>query len=282
MTWIDFAIRLLVGFFLGVGIGIERQWLKSRAILKTNVLVTLGAAMFVMLSIMTPGDASPTRISAQIVSGVGFLGGGVILREGASVRGINTAATLWCAAGIGTLVGSGYFVQAYLGTFAVVSANLLLRPLVEAFKQPDIDLDYQTNTTPWGNYRSENETSLLKEESLPSPKLPKGENTNHSELIENSSQHQIRYSCHLTCLPNEEARVLAVLFQSARELEWRLSYIDTKSIWEDRQSQQIEMIEIKADFVVSDRHNRARQIENMIGSLKSNSVVSSVSWQFSV
>ncbi|MEL7011596.1 MAG: MgtC/SapB family protein, partial [Cyanobacteria bacterium J06588_4] len=108
MDWTTFAIRLLVGFFLAVGIGIERQWLKTRAVLKTNVLVTLGSAMFVMLSIMTPGDSSPTRISAQIVSGVGFLGGGVILREGASVKGINTAATLWCAAAIGTLVGSGF------------------------------------------------------------------------------------------------------------------------------------------------------------------------------
>ncbi len=87
ITWTTFALRLLVGFFLAVGIGIERQWLKTRAILKTNVLVTLGSAMFVMLSIMTPGDATPTRIPAQIVSGVGFLGGGVILREGASVSG---------------------------------------------------------------------------------------------------------------------------------------------------------------------------------------------------
>ena len=69
MTWIDFTIRLLIGFFLGVGIGIERQWLKTRAVLKTNVLVTLGSAMFVMLSVMTTGDTSPTRVSAQIVSG---------------------------------------------------------------------------------------------------------------------------------------------------------------------------------------------------------------------
>ena len=277
MTWTDFGIRLLVGFFLGVGIGIERQWLKSRAILKTNVLVTLGAAMFVMLSIMTPGDASPTRISAQIVSGIGFLGGGVILREGASVRGINTAATLWCAAAIGTLVGSGYFVQAYLGTFAVVGANLLLRPLVEAFKQQGEEMDYQVSTTTWGNNKSEEDISFIKDKSYTPPELTASELTSL-----NSSEHQIRYSCHLTCLPSEEARVLAVLFQSARDWEWRLSHIDTKSIWEDRQSQQIEMIEIKADFRCSDRYGRSKQIEKIISSLKSNSLVSSVSWQFSV
>ena len=277
MTWMDFGIRLLVGFFLGVGIGIERQWLKSRAILKTNVLVTLGAAMFVMLSIMTPGDASPTRISAQIVSGIGFLGGGVILREGASVRGINTAATLWCAAAIGTLVGSGYFVQAYLGTFAVVGANLLLRPLVEAFKQQGAEIDYQASTTTWGNYKSEEDKSFTEDESYIPPKLTGSELTSV-----NSAEHQIRYSCHLTCFPNEEARVLAVLFQSARDWEWQLSHIDTKSIWEDRQSQQIEMIEIKADYLCGDRQDRAKQIEKIISSLKSNSLVSSVSWQFSV
>ena len=283
MTWIDFAIRLLVGFFLGVGIGIERQWLKSRAILKTNVLVTLGAAMFVMLSIMTPGDASPTRISAQIVSGIGFLGGGVILREGASVRGINTAATLWCAAAIGTLVGSGYFIQAYLGTFAVVGANLLLRPLVEAFKQPELDLDYQTSTSRWENERSENEISFARDESYSSHNLLNFKNSNPSELtLENSSQKRIRYSCHLTCFPNDEARVLTVLFQSAREWEWQLNRVESKNIVENRQSQPIEMIEIRADFTASDRQDRAKQIENTIGSLKSNSVVSSVSWQFSV
>jgi putative Mg2+ transporter-C (MgtC) family protein len=281
MTWTDFGIRLLVGFFLGVGIGIERQWLRSRAILKTNVLVTLGAAMFVMLSIMTPGDASPTRISAQIVSGVGFLGGGVILREGASVRGTNTAATLWCAAAIGTLVGSGYFVQAYLGTFAVVGANLLLRPLVEAFKQPELDLDYQTTTTEhttWKNHKSEDEDiSFTEDESYTPSKLSVSELTSV-----NSTEHQICYSCHLICFPSEEARVLGVLFQSARDWEWQLSHIDTKSIWENRQSQQIEMIEIKADFVCRNRKNQGKQIEKIIHSLKSDSLVRSVSWQFSV
>ncbi|MEY2830890.1 MAG: hypothetical protein RLZZ574_148, partial [Cyanobacteriota bacterium] len=142
ITWTTFAIRLLIGFFLAVGIGIERQWLKNRAVLKINVLVALGSEMFMMLSIMTPGDSSPTRIAAQIVSGVGFLGGGVILREGGNVIGINTAATLWCAAAIGALVGSGFLVPAYLSTFAVISANLLARPLEKVFKQ--LDKDHQS------------------------------------------------------------------------------------------------------------------------------------------
>jgi putative Mg2+ transporter-C (MgtC) family protein len=137
MSWTDFVIRLLVAFILGAAIGIERQWLKKRAVLKTNVLVSLGAAMFVMMSAMTPGDASPTRVAAQVVSGIGFLGAGVILREGTSIHGINTAATLWCAAAIGTLAGSGFFFQAYIGAIAVVGANFILRPLIPMLQPTD-------------------------------------------------------------------------------------------------------------------------------------------------
>jgi putative Mg2+ transporter-C (MgtC) family protein len=134
MTIVDFCLRLSVALVLGGTIGIERQWRQTRRVLKTNVLVCIGASMFVMLSIMTPGESSPTRIAAQIVSGIGFLGGGIILREGASVRGLNTAATLWCASAIGALVGAGFLFQAYVGTFAVVAANLIFRPVAEGIK----------------------------------------------------------------------------------------------------------------------------------------------------
>ncbi len=135
MTWIDFTIRLLLAFILGAAIGIERQWRQTKSVLKTNVLVSIGSSMFVMLSAMVVGDASPTRVAAQVVSGVGFLGGGVILREGSSVRGLNTAATLWCAAAVGSLIGAGFLFQAYVGALAVISANLLLTPLVQFVQQ---------------------------------------------------------------------------------------------------------------------------------------------------
>jgi len=134
MTWIDFGLRLIVALILGSAIGIERQWRQTRAVLKTNVLVCIGSSMFVMMSLMHAQDTSPTRVAAQIVSGVGFLGGGVILREGTSVRGLNTAATLWCSASVGTLVGGGFLFPAYLGAAAVVFSNLVMRPLVEHLK----------------------------------------------------------------------------------------------------------------------------------------------------
>jgi putative Mg2+ transporter-C (MgtC) family protein len=134
MTWIDFSLRLGVALLLGGAIGIERQWRQTKAVLKTNVLVCMGSSMFVMMSVMTPGDSSPTRMAAQVVSGIGFLGGGIILRDGASIKGLNTAATLWCAAAVGTLSGGGFLFQAYVGSAAVVVANLVLRPLIEQIK----------------------------------------------------------------------------------------------------------------------------------------------------
>ncbi len=128
MTAIDFVVRLGIAFLLGAAIGLERQWRQRLAGLRTNTLVASGAASFVMLGVMIPG-ANATQIPAYVVSGVGFLGGGVILREGASVRGLNTAATLGCAAAVGALAGSGFLFQALVVTVTVLIANILLRPL---------------------------------------------------------------------------------------------------------------------------------------------------------
>src|SRR6201992_2993589 len=102
----DFALRLAVGVGCGSLIGIERQWRARMAGLRTNALVAAGATLFVLYAVATP-DSSPTRVASYVVSGIGFLGGGVILREGANVRGLNTAATLWCSAAVGVLAASG-------------------------------------------------------------------------------------------------------------------------------------------------------------------------------
>ncbi|HIK38563.1 MAG: MgtC/SapB family protein [Geminocystis sp.] len=148
LTLTEFVVRLIVAFLLGSAIGLERQWRQRMAGLRTNTLVAIGAALFVMLSVLTPGDSSPTRIAAQVVSGIGFLGGGVILREGLSVRGLNTAATLWCAAAIGALAGAGFLTQATLGALSVLATNLFLRPLgylinQQPLKGTEIELCYR-------------------------------------------------------------------------------------------------------------------------------------------
>src|SRR5262249_54404393 len=124
------AINLAVALGLSALIGFERQWRNRLAGLRTNTLVALGAASFVIFAGLIPGEASPTRVAAQVVSGVGFLGAGLIFREGLSGRGLNTAATLWCSAAVGVLAGAGYPLFAALATGFVVFVNLLLRPII--------------------------------------------------------------------------------------------------------------------------------------------------------
>jgi putative Mg2+ transporter-C (MgtC) family protein len=130
MTIEHAAINLAVALGLSAVIGFERQWRNRLAGLRTNTLVSLGAATFVIFAALVPGEASPTRVAAQVVSGIGFLGAGLIFREGLSVRGLNTAATLWCSAAIGVLAGAGYLLFATVATGFVVFVNLLLRPIV--------------------------------------------------------------------------------------------------------------------------------------------------------
>ena len=128
----EIAVRLGVAMLFGGLIGFERQWLQRMAGLRTNSLVAVGAAGFVVFSTMVSGDNSPTRMAAQVVSGVGFLGAGVILREGINVTGLNTAATLWCSAAVGALSGAGLYAVAAVGTAVVVGVNVLLRPIGRA------------------------------------------------------------------------------------------------------------------------------------------------------
>jgi putative Mg2+ transporter-C (MgtC) family protein len=124
------AIDLGVTCCLSAAIGFERQWRNRLAGLRTNTLVALGSASFVIFAALFPEESSPTRVAAQVVSGIGFLGAGLIFREGASVRGLNTAATIWCSAAIGVLAGAGYLAYATLATGFVLFVNLLLRPIV--------------------------------------------------------------------------------------------------------------------------------------------------------
>ena len=124
----DFALRLAVGVGCGALIGLERQWRARMAGLRTNALVAGGATLFVLYAVATE-DSSPTRVASYVVSGVGFLGGGVILREGFNVRGLNTAATLWCSAAVGVLAASGHLVFTLIGTGAVVAIHVFGRPL---------------------------------------------------------------------------------------------------------------------------------------------------------
>ncbi|TPV98860.1 MAG: hypothetical protein USCAAHI_01701 [Beijerinckiaceae bacterium] len=145
------ALDLIMAVLLGGVIGFERQWRQRLAGLRTNTLVSLGAAIFVVFAGQFT-DSSPTRVAAQVVTGIGFLGAGVIWKEGVNVRGLNTAATLWCSAAVGLLAGSGYWRHAILAAGLVVGVNLVLRPLVGVInRQPiesaEIETSYVVNVT---------------------------------------------------------------------------------------------------------------------------------------
>lgn len=130
-TTLEIIFRLGIALSLGAVIGLERQWHKRTAGIRTNTLVCIGAAGFVIFASFFPHDNSPTRIAAQIVSGIGFLGAGVIMREGLTVRGLNSAATIWCSSTVGVFSGGGFLVEACILTGAIMTTNLLLRQFVQ-------------------------------------------------------------------------------------------------------------------------------------------------------
>ncbi|MDN3667255.1 MgtC/SapB family protein [Algibacter miyuki] len=138
MTVIDFTLRILVAVLAGLAIGFERQWNHKSAGLKTNMLVATGAAIFVMISLKLTAHSTlvdPSRIIAQVVTGVGFLGAGVIFREGVNVHGLGSAATIWCSAAIGCMAASGYFLETLICTAIVIIVNLGINPIDKWLKK---------------------------------------------------------------------------------------------------------------------------------------------------
>jgi putative Mg2+ transporter-C (MgtC) family protein len=128
--WPEVLLRLFVAAALGGAIGLERELRERQAGLRTHLVVSVGSALFTLVSAYGfhsfDGKVDPTRIAAQIVSGIGFLGAGAIIRQGLSVRGLTTAASLWLVAAIGMASGAGYWEGALIAT---LGALLTLGPL---------------------------------------------------------------------------------------------------------------------------------------------------------
>ncbi len=137
--FLDTAVSFTAAFIFGTMIGAERQYRQRTAGLRTNALVALGAAAFVDLAARLAGSVEALRVIAYVVSGVGFLGAGVIMKEGMNVRGLNTAATLWCSAAVGACAGTDMLAEAALLTVYVLLGNTLLRPLVNLINRIPID-----------------------------------------------------------------------------------------------------------------------------------------------
>ncbi len=137
--FLDTLVSLVTAFVLGALIGAERQYRQRTAGLRTNVLVALGAAAFVDLAMHLTGADGAVRVIAYVVSGIGFLGAGVIMKQGLDVRGLNTAATLWASAAVGACAGADMIAQAAVLTVFVLAGNTLLRPLVNAINRIPLD-----------------------------------------------------------------------------------------------------------------------------------------------
>src|ERR1700686_5390087 len=164
-TWLEFVIRLGSALVLGSLIGAERQWRQRTAGLRTYSLVSIGAALFVSLAPLT-GVREESRIAAQVISGVGFLGAGVLMRTGLSVHGLNTASTIWCSAAVGVLAGSGLYAAASLGTSFVLIINIFLRPLAEwigrhSKKESEHTIQYSVQLLCRGRQESRGRTLLI-------------------------------------------------------------------------------------------------------------------------
>ncbi|HEY1188850.1 MAG TPA: MgtC/SapB family protein [Gemmata sp.] len=129
MELLNFTGNVALAAVLGTLIGVERQFRRHPAGMRTNALVSTGAALFVSLTHLLGDHNSPSRVASYIVSGIGFLGGGVILKEGTTIRGLTTAAGLWCSAAVGTIAGIGFGLHAAVGTGFVLAVVLGLRPV---------------------------------------------------------------------------------------------------------------------------------------------------------
>lgn len=137
--FLNTVVSFTAAFILGTLIGAERQYRQRTAGLRTNVLVAVGATAFVDLAQRISGTSDAVRVISYVVSGIGFLGAGVIMKEGMNVRGLNTAATLWCSAAVGCCAGTSMIAEATLLTAFVLAGNTLLRPLVNLINRIPIN-----------------------------------------------------------------------------------------------------------------------------------------------
>jgi putative Mg2+ transporter-C (MgtC) family protein len=128
---IPFIQATLLSLLLGSVIGLERQWHRRLVDLKTNALVSLGSCLFMLVTQNGNEFQDYVRMAGQVVVGVGFIGGGLLFRDGAQTKGINTAATLWCCAAVGVLCGIHRWSEAAIATFTIVSANTMLRQVAQ-------------------------------------------------------------------------------------------------------------------------------------------------------
>ena len=237
--WQEIAIRLLFAFILGGATAISRRWYKTKQFIQTNTQMALGAAMFSLLASLS----STTKFSSQVVLGISIICVGISWQKQYPQINIDTITRLWCAGAVGSMVGFGFFVPAYIGILIIILTNML-------FAVPE------NNFIPY--MEKELERSLQPSESTQSqPKIAK----------------EIYYRCQVKCLAKDESEVLALLVQLAKEQNLTLTGIRSKNLVNDTASE----IETQLDFV-SDSNDNLLQLQQVSMNLKSKLEVGSVSW----
>ena len=144
MPLIDFVLRICCAVGFGFLIGLERQLTGHVAGIRTNILVSLGACLFTLFSVLV-GGGDPTRVGAQVVTGIGFLCSGIIFKEGLNVKGLNTAATIWCTASIGVLCSTGFLLHTTVAALILFVSNLSFRFISDRI-QPLAYFEEEENT----------------------------------------------------------------------------------------------------------------------------------------
>jgi putative Mg2+ transporter-C (MgtC) family protein len=149
---LEIALRLGAAVLAGALIGLERQWNKHTAGVRTHALVALGATLFVLFAPLAGTPQEAARMAGQVITGIGFLGAGVLMRTGLTVHGLNTAATVWCTAALGVLCAAADYWSVLLGTGAVLLVNLVFRPVSRMLtkfstRQPPQAFHYSTKVS---------------------------------------------------------------------------------------------------------------------------------------
>jgi putative Mg2+ transporter-C (MgtC) family protein len=225
ISTLQFGLRLFLAIGLGASVGLERQWRQRMAGTRTNALVAAGAAAFVMSGFLIDNDPSARgRIVSYVVSGVGFLGAGVIFKDGANVRGLNTAATIWCSAAIGALSGLGSLDLALILAVGVLLTNVVLRPLAYRIHPVMPDASPAETMYEVRLVCKESATGHIRSLLLSTiSRLPVTLHSIHSEPDENSEQTHIRAEV-ITAGRNNEALEQVVMRLSIEDDVSNLSW----------------------------------------------------------
>jgi len=153
------ALQLLFSFIIGTAIGIEREYRSKAAGLRTMIMICLGSTVFTELSVVI-GDNSEDRIASNIITGIGFLGAGVIFKDGLSISGITTATTIWITAALGMAVGAGEYFIAFVGCFAVLIVLLFFESIQKIIARLHHERTYKITTRQDSSFASEFETEV--------------------------------------------------------------------------------------------------------------------------